>query len=397
MSTTSVHLKACDISAAESHNQRTKDLDYVRKDLKHLNEFFSYIHHSLPTEAANLKREVKEKTGRKLQKNAIPIKEGVIVIDENTTMEDLKHFCSVCQNKFGMIPLQIYIHRDEGHTKAKQWKPNLHAHIEWRMYDTNGRNIRLSKDACSKMQTIASECLGMQRGKSSDKKHLSSLQFKIQQKEKELQLLYEQVSDKSEAVEKLKGIRDGAADLLTGKSKKKIKQLENDIINLQNKLKDEKEKFDNLSNYTSSIRNDLDDKNNQLSKARVTINRLKSLQFPAEEYNNLLFLVNNQLDSFISECHSIGLTIQEMFQLLIHKKLSPKDYIEYDGHTYRHPRKNKIHIRLDENELKKHNKISHFLTIKLKTPFGEFWYSVKDWISKVLDNNKVSKSRGLSR
>lgn len=204
MAATSIHIKACDVSASETHNRREKELDYVRQDLSHLNESFSYIPHSLPSELNNIKREVKAKTGRALYKNAVPIKEGVIVIDKKTTMANLQMFCDKCQKQFGIIPLQIHIHRDEGHSRSTIWKPNLHAHIVWRMYDANGKNIRLSKDSCSEMQTLAAECLGMQRGKSSDKKHLSSLQFKVEKEQKRLSEVKNEISKENIRLEALK-------------------------------------------------------------------------------------------------------------------------------------------------------------------------------------------------
>lgn len=218
MAQTSVHLKACDIASSEIHNEREKELDYVRKDLTHLNESFSYIPHSLSTEAAAIRKRVKEQTGRKLQKNAVPIKEGVIVIAEHTTMADLRRYCQECQERFGIVPLQIHIHRDEGHSKSKTWKPNLHAHIVWSMYREDGKNVRLGKQNCRDMQTIAAEVLGMERGKPSDKKHLSALQYKIEQQEKRL----------TEALEKQR-----KAEKQTEKEKDEVTKLEKQIKDLK--------------------------------------------------------------------------------------------------------------------------------------------------------------------
>ena len=210
MAKTSLHLKACDIAASESHNKRDKHLDYVRPELSLLNESYSYIAHSLPTELVNIKREVKSKTGRKLQKNAVPLKEGVIVIDQDTTMAQIQTFCDQCLQRFGMRPLQIHIHRDEGHVRAKEWRPNLHAHIVWSMYDAEGRNVRLSRQDCIQMQTMLADCLQMERGKTSDKKYLDALQYKIQAEEGRLVELQEQgdvleqnIREKSEIVSEL--------------------------------------------------------------------------------------------------------------------------------------------------------------------------------------------------
>lgn len=227
MAQTSVHLKACDIAASEAHNKREKDLDYVRKDLTHLNESFSYIDHSLQTELSNIRKEVKEKTGRKLQKNAVPIKEGVIVIDDKTTMKDLQRYCDACRDKFGIVPLQIHIHRDEGHAKAKEWKPNLHAHIVWSMYNAEGRNVRLSKQDCRDMQTLAANVLGMDRGRSSDKKHRDALLYKIEQQEKYIEELEGTLTETQQRLKgAFEGAKQGVSDLFTGKARKRAEEAE---------------------------------------------------------------------------------------------------------------------------------------------------------------------------
>lgn len=211
MTKTSVHIKPCDIAASETHNSRKKELGYVRKDLSSLNESFSYIGHNLQTELAMIKRDVKQKTGRKLQKNAIPIKEGVVVISEETTMDDMKKFCEECQRQLGIIPLQIHIHRDEGHSSGPEtgdWKPNLHAHVVWRMYGEDGRNIRLSKEDCAAMQTIAAQSLGMDRGVSSERKHLNSIQFKVAQEEKRLATVRKEASEALEVLSNIENLRE---------------------------------------------------------------------------------------------------------------------------------------------------------------------------------------------
>lgn len=227
MAKTSIHLKGCDIASSEVHNRREKVLDYVRRDLSDLNESFSFIPHSLATELVKIKREVKAKTGRALYKNAVPIKEGVIVIDNNTTMEQLQQYCRACQAKFGIQPLQIHIHRDEGHSRSKTWKPNLHAHIVWSMYDHEGRNVRLSKQDCAELQTMAAHYLKMERGQSSDRKHLSALQFKIEAQQKQIEELESTLTQAQASLASAgKGAYQGAKDLFTGKSRRRAEEAE---------------------------------------------------------------------------------------------------------------------------------------------------------------------------
>ena len=113
---------------------------------------------------------VNKKTGKvTVIRGSTPIKEGVVVIKENTTMEQLRHFCEVCKERWGITPLQIFIHRDEGHYETPgdetSWKPNYHAHIvwDWMNHDT-GKSCKLDKKDMSEMQTLLAECLEMQRG-----------------------------------------------------------------------------------------------------------------------------------------------------------------------------------------------------------------------------------------
>lgn len=206
MAKTSYHLKRCNIGAAIAHNARTKELKYIRKDLSHLNEQFDYTGRTLQKELAEIKKEVKAKTCRKLQKNAEPIQEGVLVIKEDTTIDELKEFCQRCQEKFGIRPLKIFMHKDEGHKRSKTWKPNLHAHIIWSVYKDDGRNVRISREDCRTMQTMAAEVLHMERGLASDKKHVDAMAFKAQKKAEELEQLEEQAAQKQQEVEKLENV-----------------------------------------------------------------------------------------------------------------------------------------------------------------------------------------------
>lgn len=228
MAKTSIHLTACNIENSEQHNKREKILDYVRSSLSHHNESYNYTGRNLAEEVKAIRAEVKAKTGRKLQKNAVPIKEGVAVIDEHTTMADLMDFCDRCREEFGIIPLQIHIHRDEGHVRSKTWKPNLHAHILWRMYREDGRNARVLAPECARMQTILAECLRMERGVSSDRKHLSAIQFKIEAEEKAIAELtktravkeaaFEAVKEETSAT--IKAIGEKIRDTISGNSAK---------------------------------------------------------------------------------------------------------------------------------------------------------------------------------
>lgn len=243
MAKTSIHIKACDTAGSELHNKRERQLSYIRQDLTHLNESYNYTGQSLAAELKRIQQDVKKHTGRKLQKNAIPLKEGVAVISDTTTLSDLKEFCIRCQKEFGLVPLQIHVHRDEGHTAARQWKPNLHAHIVWRMYNEQGRNVRLSNVDCARMQTILAECLGMERGQASSRKHVDALQYKIDAKISQIEQLTEEVAELSTAkaakettIDTIKTLSSHVIDAVTGKIKRKEEDLRGESLRLKDEL-----------------------------------------------------------------------------------------------------------------------------------------------------------------
>lgn len=116
-----------------------------------------------------------------------------MVIKEDTTMEQLQKFCKVCNERWGVTALQVFIHRDEGHYGIPgdntTWKPNLHAHIvwDWMNHDT-GKSCKLDEKAMSEMQTVLAECLEMERGISKEvtgKEHLERTDFIIAKQKQE--------------------------------------------------------------------------------------------------------------------------------------------------------------------------------------------------------------------
>ena len=202
MSKTSIHIEPCKIGSSEQHNQRLKHLDYVRPDLSHQNERWVGVA-DLPAHLDNLKTLVKDKTGRSMQAKATPIREGVIVIKQDTTIAQLRGLADAIEQRWGIKTLQIYTHKDEGHTDSDgSWKPNLHAHIvfDWVNHDT-GKSIKLSKQDMAEMQTMVADCLEMVRGESSDITHLCAIQYKTQAEEQRLRTLKEKTMKEEQARE----------------------------------------------------------------------------------------------------------------------------------------------------------------------------------------------------
>ena len=182
-----------------------KHLDYVRSDLSHKNESWQSDKLTLSQHLEAVRSLVKDKTGRKLQSKATPLREGVVVIQEKTSLEDLQRFAKAVEERWGIKALQIHTHKDEGHYKGEEWKANLHAHIVFLWVNqTTGKSIKLNAQEISEMQTLLAETLGMERGASSDRKHLASLQFKNEAMAQKLETLKSEVGNAENFREKIK-------------------------------------------------------------------------------------------------------------------------------------------------------------------------------------------------
>lgn len=179
MAQTSIHIEPCNIGSSERHNLRSKELDYIRPELSHLNE--SWTGQEIAPCLENIKTMYKASTGQQMQKKATPIREGVVVIEPGTSMQHLQTFADKLHERWGIKTIQIHTHKDEGYTpedKPGEWKPNLHAHMIFDWTDETGKSLKLKKQDMAEMQTMLAECLGMDRGVSSDRKHLNSIQYK---------------------------------------------------------------------------------------------------------------------------------------------------------------------------------------------------------------------------
>ncbi|WP_445432325.1 hypothetical protein [Chryseobacterium indoltheticum] len=179
-------------SDSETHNFRKKTFDYIRKDLTPKNEY--WMAQKIADRIQKIEAYCKEKSGRKLQKNAMPVREAVVVIKEDTTMLELQNLAKRLEEELDIRIFQIAIHKDEGHTDkgTKEWKPNYHAHLvaDWQDLKT-GKTLKHQSFHYSKMQDLTAECLNMERGISGSRGRLEAIEFKIQQKEKDLKVLEE--------------------------------------------------------------------------------------------------------------------------------------------------------------------------------------------------------------
>ena len=231
----SIHIKPCNVASSMPHNRRTREYMrniaksriYIVPELSAGNEQWvnqNFGSPDLQKHYDNIKRMVKEKTGRAMQEKererkgkngkiikvagCSPIREGVMLIRPDTTLADVREFGNECQRRWGITPLQIYLHKDEGHWLSGQpspedresfkvgdrwFKPNYHAHIvfDWMNHDT-GKSIKLNDDDMTTMQTLASDILSMERGQSkavTGKKHLDRNDFIIEKQKEEMKRL----------------------------------------------------------------------------------------------------------------------------------------------------------------------------------------------------------------
>lgn len=196
---TSIHI--CPLKpGSEAHNTRARQLDYVRRDLTPNNQCYYYTSMPLDQLHGKIKEDYAAAHGKKMHAKATPIREAVAVIEEGTTMQQLQDFCEVCERTWGIKAVQIHLHKDEGHyAKDGTWKPNLHAHIvfDWYNFDTH-TTAKLTAADTSFMQTILADCLEMDRGVSSDRKHLNAIQQKNKAEAEKLQQLQEQLQQVTE-------------------------------------------------------------------------------------------------------------------------------------------------------------------------------------------------------
>ena len=244
---TSIHVCAAKYGA-EKHNRREKEMKHVHSEYSHLNKYWEandfksvadeirkakerYSSHHFCRKAkldengkqltmsAYDKRTgnpiVDPRTGhqkvvpeweldlskpKKMPKNSEPIREGVAVITEATTMEQMKTLANQIEQRWGIKTKAIYAHLDEGHEhlvtdKDHQqgkyldseegstiflWNHHAHYVFDWTDHET-GQCINLNRHDMSELQDMLANALKMERGKKSNKKWRDAHTFKAEQ------------------------------------------------------------------------------------------------------------------------------------------------------------------------------------------------------------------------
>ena len=312
MAQTSVNFQSVK-AGSEQHNKREKELDYVHKELSHNNEYWESC--TQEQRMKELKKLVKEKSGRKMQKNASPIWEAVVVIDEHTTMAKLHTLAEELHQKFGMNCFQIAIHKDEGYKMSKDHvKLNLHAHMvfDWIDHET-GRAKHYNRTHMAQIQTLVANVLDMERGRSSDKKHKTPQQFKA---EKEAE---EAMKKKQEAEEQAR-----KAEAVAVEKRQEQKELEDKNTTLRKEWYTMWKQNLELSGQRNNLTVTVWDQKEELKKAKISLSNVQSELCTAnstlEDQKRLISQKNDQLKQ-IEE----GITLAKSFDNRISRAFNGAD------------------------------------------------------------------------
>lgn len=319
-----LHIEACKTNVSELHNSREKKLDYVRPDLTSQNVMV--VSESIHDAFQRIKTAYTNTVGQKMQAKATPIMEGTANLDPKVSnevlMERLNDLSQKLYDKFGIKTIQTYIHRDEGHyDNNKEWIPNCHAHMVFDWTKDNGKSLRINKLQTSQIQTIAAECLHMERGSSSDVEHLNAIQYKVQKEQERLIELVQSVQEKNDqSLELSRDILKATNELSNlnnekDKSDAKVNELAQDRVNLEselNKLQKQKEKLSTeidpkkktfLQKVESAATN-LAEKGLSALSASEKDTLIKSLTMEVDEKEEDIKALNLQIDYAVQEATS---------------------------------------------------------------------------------------------
>ncbi len=382
---TSINFKGAK-SDSETHNFRKKSFDYIRKDLTLKNEY--WMEDKILDRVHKIETYCKEKSGRKLQKNAMPVREAVVVIKEDTTILELHNLSKKLEEQLKIRVFQIAIHKDEGHydKDTNEWKPNFHAHLvaDWQDLET-GKTLKHQSFHYSKMQDLASECLGMERGIAGSLSRLEAIEYKIKKKEEDLKILEERYNEMKAEIE--------------SKKSEELIVKESDFLGFQ-KIKIEK----TVENYkkalkvqnTALVKNkaQLESKSKQISELNVTVESLKK-EVDFLKGKSSIILTNEK--AFAFEKKKYLDSVQNTFEKAVRfERLNPNLTVsnheqmleELNKILEKVALKNNIPVSAFEEIYKDSKKLAHLFTV---LRFGE---KKNQQVNDVeIENNKRSKFR----
>ena len=460
----SIHIKPCNIASSEAHNRRTAEYMrnigesriYVVPELSTDNEQWINPDFGTPelrTHYDNIKQMVKEKTGRAMQEKererkgkngkiikvagCSPIREGVLLIRPDTTLTDVRKFGEECQRRWGITPLQIFLHKDEGHwlngqpeaedresfKVGNRWfKPNYHAHIvfDWMNHET-GKSRKLNDEDMAAMQTLASNILLMERGQAkavTGKEHLERNDFIIKKQKAELQRIEEtkrhkeqQVSLAEQELKQVKAeirtdkLKSAATDVATAITSGvgslfgsgKLKDLEQSNENLRHEIAKRDKGIDELKakmqqmqeQHSKQIRNLQGIHNQELEAKDKEISRLNAILEKAFNWFPLL----KEMLRMEKLCYAIGFTKD-----MINSLLTKKEAIRCNGRIYSEEHKRKFDIKNDIFKVEKNPTDDSKLILTInRQPIGEWfkeqWEKLRQGLRQLAEEPR--KSRGF--
>lgn len=460
----SIHIKPCNITSSEAHNRRTVEYMrnigesriYVIPELSTDNEQWINPDFGTPelrTHYDNIKRMVKEKTGRAMQEKererngkngkiikvagCSPIREGVLLIKPDTTLADVHKFGEECQRRWGITPLQIFLHKDEGHWLNGQpdaedkesfqiggrwFKPNYHAHIvfDWMNHET-GKSRKLNDEDMTEMQGLASDILLMERGQSkavTGKEHLERNDFIIEKQKAELQRIEavkrhkeQQVSLAEQELKQVKSeirtdklkktatnaataIASGVGSLFGSGKLKDLEQanekLRQEVVKRDKGINELKAKMQQMQEqHGKQIRNLQGIHNQELEAKDKEISRLNILLEKANKW----FPMFKEMLRMEKLCAVIGFT-KDMIESLLTKK----EVIQCSGKIYSEEHRRKFDIKNDIFRVEKHPTDRDKLMLTINRKPIEEWF--KGQFDKLRQSLRISaegarKSKGF--
>ena len=262
MGKSSIHIMPVK-SGSESHNQRLQNLNYVREDLSHLNS--SFVLASIAETRSQIETRYQKYTGQKMQAKQTPIREGVLLIDEKHGADDLKRVARQLEERFGIRTIQAYAHKDEGHRDKETgvWKPNYHAHMvfDWTDKDT-GKSLNLKRQDLAEVQTVVAEALGLERGKSSTKKHIESREYKSMKVEEDIKKVFNLQNGLRQAFKIIETAKETEKALKPLRDEKNALEMDNAMLRANR-------------NFLSEKNESLREENKKLEQQKENKNRFK--------------------------------------------------------------------------------------------------------------------------
>lgn len=460
----SIHIKPCKTSSSEAHNRRSaeymrnigKSQIYIVPELTANNEQWinpGFGNPDLQAHYDYIKRMVKEKTGRAMQEKererkgkngkiikvagCSPIREGVLLIRPETTLADVREFGEECQRCWGITPLQIFLHKDEGHwlggkpdaedkesfqVGGKWFKPNYHAHIvfDWMNHET-GKSRKLNDEDMAAMQTLASDILLMERGQAkavTGKEHLERNDFIIKKQKAELQRIEETKRHKEQQVnlaeqelkqvkseirtDKLKSVATDAATAIASGvgslfGSGKLKELEHsnaelhqEIVKRDKSIDDLKVKMQQMQEQQGKqIRNLQGIHNQELEAKDKEISHLNTILEKAFNWFPLL----KEMLRMERLCYVIGFTKDMVNSLLI-----KREAIRCSGKVYSEEHRRKFEIKNDIFKVEKSPVDDNRLVLTInRQPIGEWFKEQWEKLRRGLrqSTEEPRKSRGF--